>query len=783
MKMPGIITALAAFFLTLIPLHAAVTFSVSPSSVSNTYNGIITFQISGLTNAGDTVILQKFLDLNTNGVVDPGEMLMQQFVLTDGHGSPMIGSLTNVNVPGDINPANNVITAQINFQNGDWIQKTVGNYLFVLSSPTNNLALTNSFKVTNSPYPQSITGQVTVTNGSSSTATNPVVIVFGPPKPGHGLSTPLASLVADSSGHYSIPLPVGGYSMLPAKPGYVSSFSPLPTATLSAGQNSNVNLTLAVTTSSISGRLVDSVSNSVGLPAGLLTANNNGYLSFGFASSNGNFNIAVNSGSWSFGGVDGLPALGYSQYDQGTNANAGTTGFQAVFSKATAAFYGTVKDNLGNPIPGVFIAASDSGTYYTDGFTDANGYYIAGAVGGIAGDNWSPQVDNSSTNYIFTQNVIQQSGGVTLSVGESVQANFTGVLATNFITGRVVNASNSPIVGVGVNAQATINGLTYYAGTSDTDSNGYYSLQVSGGNWGVSLNCGCTNCSDNLSNIYLCPNTFFTNISTSNGVVNFTVQSCNGVQIGTTSLPSGTNGDFYTQQFSASSCDGNFTWSVIDPQHVPSGLTLYSGGSFNGTPNTNGTFNFTVHVMDGNGQTANQPISLYIAPAVTPLQIVTYFLPNGTNGVHYSQTLHATGGQPPYNWLLAAGSANLPNGLSLSTNGLLSGLPTQNVTNYQFIVALTDTTSSPLYQILSLTIYGAANNALIPLTSPHRLGNGQFQFTYSGLAGVNYTIQSSTNLINWSNVITLSGSGSAQSVGLGTSTNVHEMFYRLKVGP
>ena len=266
-------------------------------------------------------------------------------------------------------------------------------------------------------------------------------------------------------------------------------------------------------------------------------------------------------------------------------------------------------------------------------------------------------------------------------------------------------------------------------------------------------------------------------------MVNFTVQSCNGVQIGTTSLPSGTNGDYYTQQFYASSCTGNFTWSVIDPQDVPSGLTLYSGGVFNGTPSTNGTFNFTVHVVDGNGRSANQPISLYIAPAVTPLQIVTYSLPNGTNGVHYSQTLQATGGQPPYNWLLAAGSANLPNGLSLSTNGLLSGLPTQNVTNYQFIVALTDTTSSPLYQILSLTIYGGANNALIPLTSPHRLGNGQFQFTYSGLAGVNYTIQSSTNLINWSNVITLSGSGSAQSVGLGTSTNVHEMFYRLKVGP
>ena len=56
----------------------AATFSVSPSTISNTYPGVITLQVTGLTN-GETVVVQKFLDANTNGVIDAGDLLVQQF--------------------------------------------------------------------------------------------------------------------------------------------------------------------------------------------------------------------------------------------------------------------------------------------------------------------------------------------------------------------------------------------------------------------------------------------------------------------------------------------------------------------------------------------------------------------------------------------------------------------------------------------------------------------------------------------------------------------------------
>jgi len=57
--------------------------TASPTSISNTYPGSVTLQISGLTN-GETVLIERFLDANGNGTVDVGELLVQSFKVTDG---------------------------------------------------------------------------------------------------------------------------------------------------------------------------------------------------------------------------------------------------------------------------------------------------------------------------------------------------------------------------------------------------------------------------------------------------------------------------------------------------------------------------------------------------------------------------------------------------------------------------------------------------------------------------------------------------------------------------
>lgn len=72
---------------------------------------------------------------------------------------------------------------------------------------------------------------------------------------------------------------------------------------------------------------------------------------------------------------------------------------------------------------------------------------------------------------------------------------------------------------------------------------------------------------------------------------------------------------------------------------------------------------------------------LIVAPAIT-----TSNLPDGATGVAYSQTLAASG-DAPITWTRESG--NLPNGLSFSANGEISGTPTKTGT-YNFIVKATN---------------------------------------------------------------------------------------------
>jgi hypothetical protein len=85
------------------------------------------------------------------------------------------------------------------------------------------------------------------------------------------------------------------------------------------------------------------------------------------------------------------------------------------------------------------------------------------------------------------------------------------------------------------------------------------------------------------------------------------------------------------------------------------------------------------------------------------IQISPTSLPNGANGVAYpTTTLSVTGGQSPYTWLLASGSA-LPPGLNLSSGGVISGTPTQSGT-FPFVIQMTDAANRTVDVNYSITI-------------------------------------------------------------------------------
>jgi len=95
-----------------------------------------------------------------------------------------------------------------------------------------------------------------------------------------------------------------------------------------------------------------------------------------------------------------------------------------------------------------------------------------------------------------------------------------------------------------------------------------------------------------------------------------------------------------------------------------------------------------------------------------PLTIATASLPDATVDTAYSATLAATGGTPPYHWTVTGGS--LPDGLSLSDVGNISGTPT-TTGSFGFTVQVSDTASpaATVSQALSIEVVTAPTTVTI----------------------------------------------------------------------
>ena len=124
-------------------------------------------------------------------------------------------------------------------------------------------------------------------------------------------------------------------------------------------------------------------------------------------------------------------------------------------------------------------------------------------------------------------------------------------------------------------------------------------------------------------------------------------------------------------------------------------------------------------------------VEQYLADVTgTPSQkisITTLGLPNATVGTAYDFALQAQGGTEPYNWTC---NAQMPPGLTLNTNGTISGVPTGAMIVSNMLFTVTDSVGNGSGVILSITI----NPASTPSTC--KVGNGVAGFLniYSRLA-------------------------------------------------
>lgn len=179
------------------------------------------------------------------------------------------------------------------------------------------------------------------------------------------------------------------------------------------------------------------------------------------------------------------------------------------------------------------------------------------------------------------------------------------------------------------------------------------------------------------------------------------------------------------------SLSGGVASSVAISTSASHGTVTASGTSVTYTPTVGyaGTDSFTYTATNSAGTSA--PATVTVTVGSPTISIAPASLPAGTAGIAYSTTsLAASGGNAPYAFSLASGA--LPSGLTLASNGTLSGTPTSSG-NFSFTARATDAFSYTGTRSYTLTIV-AGSMAITPATLPAPIYSSSYsqQLTVSG---------------------------------------------------
>jgi len=139
-------------------------------------------------------------------------------------------------------------------------------------------------------------------------------------------------------------------------------------------------------------------------------------------------------------------------------------------------------------------------------------------------------------------------------------------------------------------------------------------------------------------------------------------------------VPGGTTGLAYPlTQFSSTGGAGTITYAIASGL-LPAGMSLTSGGLLSGTPTQTGSFPVTVTATDSGGCAGSRNVNVSIGCMV--ITVGPSMVSAGSVGSAYPETqFSSTGGAGTITYAITSGL--LPAGMSLTSGGLLSGIPTQ----------------------------------------------------------------------------------------------------------
>jgi len=233
-------------------------------------------------------------------------------------------------------------------------------------------------------------------------------------------------------------------------------------------------------------------------------------------------------------------------------------------------------------------------------------------------------------------------------------------------------------------------------------------------------------------------------------------------------IPAVTQGVAYNQQITAVGGNANYSLAVTSGA-LPAGITLTGAAgnwALSGTSNNPGSYSFTITATDIDGNTGFRPYTMSIGTA-GGLAISPASLPNGTINVSYSQTVTASGGNGSYTFTLSSGT--LPNGVTLSSGGVISGTPTNGGT-FNITVGVSDTNGNTGSRSYTLRI---GTNSLT--VTPASLPNGSQGTPYSTSVGASggsgsYTFSISSGSLPSGLSMDAAGNITGTPTGTGPST-------------
>ena len=262
---------------------------------------------------------------------------------------------------------------------------------------------------------------------------------------------------------------------------------------------------------------------------------------------------------------------------------------------------------------------------------------------------------------------------------------------------------NAPLTISTVSLPTGTNGISYDQNLSASGGRTPYTWSVVSGAFptGLKLNAA----TGSITGIPTTSGTFGITVQVadangSSSSVSYTLTIITPFMISTSTLTSGVTGSSYSQTLAATGGTTPYTWSIVTgSSSLPAGLTLKSTtGVISGTSTSAGTFTFTAQAKDAKNATTTKNLSISI---YAPLSITTTALVSGMTGSAYAQTLAAIGGLQPYVWSTMTGT--LPTGLSLNSEGMISGTPTTAGTS-TVTYKVTDANSRTSAKSLGITI-------------------------------------------------------------------------------